>query len=138
MLHIHWDTSSSDCDGPIDRYRVSAPAGWGDTLDKVLRTVVASFYHPCQEWDGTPLLGAWCDEYEHSRTLKIRPVVEPVEPTDESDDPWPQVTVTGWIIETSAPHEEGGSYERIQVCEDEGCEVGTSGQRDYYAESMGF
>ena len=138
MLPIHWDTSSSDCDGPLDRYRVSAPGGWGDTADEVLRTIVASFYHPCEEWNGTPRLGSWCDEHEHKRTLRVVPVTEPKQVDNVNDEPWPLISVTGWNIETSAPHEEGGSSEHIEVCEDEACDVGPSSQRDYYAESMGY
>lgn len=134
MLHIHWDTYSSDCDGPLERHRISEPGGWGDTPDEVLRTIVASYYHDCKEDGWGVRLGAWCDEYEHDRSLRIHPTLEP----REDEDSWPHVKVIGWRIDTSAPHEEGGSSEEIVVCTDESCMVGESSQRDYAAEAMGY
>ena len=38
----------------------------------------------------------------------------------------------------SAPTDEGFHGEHVQVCEDESCDLGERGQRDYYAEQMGY
>jgi hypothetical protein len=63
----------------------------------------------------------------------VRPLLEPA----EGDDPWPTMKVVGWIIETSAPHEEGSSSDTYTICRAD-CRIGERSQRDYFAEAMGY
>ena len=135
MLHIHHSHFGRDCDGPLSRYSVTSPGGWGRTADQVMRRLVASYHHECADHNGEVRRGSYCDQYEHQRTVTITPLLAPV---PEEDDPWPTTTVEGWIVTTSAPHEEGGSSEEYIICKDPTCRIGERSQRDYFAEAAGY
>lgn len=97
--HVHWDGAQRDCDGIYLHDGVHAYPD--DTVGEVLAQVVADQYHACDALiHNGQALGRYCDEYEHARTVDIRP-----DGTVAVHDGVPYVQ--GWVVETHAPAEEG-------------------------------
>lgn len=130
MTHVHWTGSSTDCDGT---YLFEGTHGYpDDTVGEVLAQVVADQYHECDLLHGGQALGRYCDEYEHARTVDIRP-----DGTVAVHDGVPYVQ--GWMIETSAPTEEGGRGDEYHVHDLATCDdPDFTRRRDLTAEAAGY
>jgi hypothetical protein len=111
-LHAHMDSRSRDCDGPLDRNWV---ATMPDAED-----------------------GASDDDREFAFRRQVLASVVNIQPLHTGT-----LTVTSFEDGTSrlSWHEEtdeGFHAVEATFCTDETCDLGASGQRDYYAEAMGY
>lgn len=100
-FHAHIETSSTDCDGRLDRDYVSEARPDEDNYDFKARTLSA--------------LVSW----SYPNRVEFR--------GDDSDE-----------IEVSYQHDEGSFYGEARFCGNPECNPNKSGQRDHYAEAMGY
>jgi hypothetical protein len=123
MLHAHVDSSSRDCDGPLDRFHVTRPVD----LRPLDREVIAI---GTRWWEHVDTSDFW------SKMVEIQ-----VYPYADDGEATMSITSDGHGLYTftqARPTDEGFHHEITRLCRDEDCAYERSGQRDYYAEAAGY
>lgn len=103
-LHFHVETSSTDCDGRLDRDYITTINEGEDEYGFKARVLSS--------------LVSW--SYENRVVFN-----------DEDSE-------GGTEIEVSYQHDEGRFYGEARLCRNEDCDHSKAGQRDHYAEAMGY
>lgn len=115
-LHAHVDSASADCDGPMYRDYVV-----GISDEEKAEHIAADGVNDFSEI--------------HFRERVLASQV-PVYAVEEGQDV--SVTIAAWGFRWSQPTDEGYRSGEVRWCDDESCDPESHGQRDVYAEMMGY